>query len=335
LTETSTSSPGGSWNGTGSGPAAHADIDVSAHANANFQARFIFDDGSGWVWWVAIDNYMLTTGTPSVANDFNGTDNASGSYPVGTTTVTWTVTDASGNTANCTTDVTVNDVELPVITCPADIAVGNDAGVCGAVVTWNAATVTDNCPGASVTGSTHASGDNFAVGTTTVTITATDASGNTATCDFDVTVNDTENPVVTCPADMTVGNDAGVCEAVVTYTMPTATDNCDGTLTPSLTAGMASGATFPVGTTTVTYSATDAAGNTGDCSFDVTVEDREAPVITCPADQTVSNDPGLCSATFSYTITATDNCSQNVPVFTFGQNVGPVFPTGVVTIMGV
>jgi len=79
----------------------------------------------------------------------------------------------------------------PTITCPADITVGNDVGVCEAAVTWTTLTVMDNCPNEVVT-STHNPGDIFPKGTTTVTYTVTDCGGNVATCSFDVTVEDTE-----------------------------------------------------------------------------------------------------------------------------------------------
>ena len=65
------------------------------------------------------------------------------------------------------------------------------------------------------------------MGTTTNTFEVTDGAGLTATCSFDVTVNDTEDPAITCPADITTSNDTGDCSAVVTYTDPVASDNCD------------------------------------------------------------------------------------------------------------
>jgi hypothetical protein len=87
---------------------------------------------------------------------------------------------------------------------------------------------------------------------------------------------DTTNPVVTVPANITTPA-TGPSGAVVTYTA-TANDDRDGPLTPTCTP--ASGSTFPVGTTTVTCTATDAAGNTGTASFTVTV----TPVVVNKAD---------------------------------------------------
>src|SRR5207344_3293370 len=101
----------------------------------------------------------------------------------------------------------VNDVQAPIITCPANIVVSNTAGQCGAIVNFTP-TATDNCPGVTVTNN-PASGSFFPVGVTTVTSTATDAAGNTATCTFTVRVNDTQVPVVTCPANIVVNNTPG------------------------------------------------------------------------------------------------------------------------------
>ncbi|MBK9591879.1 MAG: HYR domain-containing protein [Crocinitomicaceae bacterium] len=255
---------------------------------------------------------------------------ASGSvFPIGTTTNTFVVTDASGNTATCSFNVTVNDTELPTITCNAPITVNNDAGVCGAVVTYTN-TSTDNCPGQVITQTAGlASGSVFPIGTTTNTFVVTDASGNTATCSFNVTVNDTELPTITCNAPITVNNDAGVCGAVVTYTN-TSTDNCPGQVITQ-TAGLASGSVFPIGTTTNTFVVTDASGNTATCSFNVTVNDTELPTITCNAPITVSNDAGVCGAVVTYTNTSTDNCPGQVITQTAGLASGSVFPIGTTT----
>ncbi|MBL4663544.1 MAG: HYR domain-containing protein, partial [Flavobacteriaceae bacterium] len=85
-------------------------------------------------------------GNISFVNDYTGTQDASASYPVGTTTVTWTATDNSGNTTTCTQTIVVNDTEAPVITiCSANIVINNDAGVCGATLSIPVPVATDNC----------------------------------------------------------------------------------------------------------------------------------------------------------------------------------------------
>ncbi|WP_085994307.1 HYR domain-containing protein [Oceanobacillus senegalensis] len=248
-------------------------------------------------------------------------------FPVGSTLVTYTATNASGDTAECSFTVTVNDTEPPEITCPDDIVVNNDPGECGANVTYTEPTVIDNCPNVTFS-CTPASGSFFPVGTNTVACTATDAAGNTSTCTFSVTVNDTEPPEISCPDDIVVNNDPGECGAMVTYTEPTVTDNCT-VVTFSCTP--ASGSFFPVGTNTVTCTATDAAGNTAECTFTVTVNDTEPPEITCPDDIVVNNDPGECGAivTFPDPIVQ-DNCPNSTVACT--PSSGSFFPVGMTTV---
>ncbi len=210
-------------------------------------------------------------GVTVVANPASGS-----SFPVGTTTVNATATDASGNTAMCSFTVTVADTQNPTISCPANITVNNAPGQCSAIVNFTVGAA-DNCPGVTVV-SSPASGSAFPVGTTTVNSTATDAAGRTATCSFTVTVNDTQNPVITCPANIVQTTAPGQCSATVNFSV-TAADNCPGV---TVVSSPASGSVFPTGTTTVTSTATDAAGNTATCSFTVTVT-NPAPVVTITA----------------------------------------------------
>src|SRR5262249_1276492 len=160
--------------------------------------------------------------------------------------VTCTADDVAGNTAECLFTVTVADTEKPSVSCPANIVVPNDAGVCTATVSYTF-TDSDNCPGVT-TSCTPASGSTFQTGTTAVTCTAHDTAGNEATCSFTVTVNEAEAPTVTCPSNVAVSTDAGQCLAIVTFA-PTAADNCPGTTTDCVPP---SGFAFPKGSTTVT-----------------------------------------------------------------------------------
>jgi HYR domain len=154
-----------------------------------------------------------------------------------------------------------------MITCPANITQSNDPNQCGAVVNYPAPTTSGGC--GTVTCS-PASGSFFPKGTTTVSC---DASGTAANpdCTFTVTVNDTQPPTITCPANQT-STAAQTCPfsntATVSFPPPTASDNCPGVTTQCTPA---SGSTFPVGTSTVTCTATDTSGNTATCSFTVAV----------------------------------------------------------------
>ncbi|MBK7761813.1 MAG: HYR domain-containing protein [Bacteroidetes bacterium] len=240
----------------------------------------------------------------------------------GLTTVTLTGIDAAGNAATPVSfTVTVLDNINPTIVCVGNQTLSAAQGSCSQMYSVPSPTMSDNCVGAlywsasfsgnpvgnpsSLSGLSNGANSaslNFNVGTTTVTLTATDSSGNTSTCSFTVTVNDTQAPSISCPANMSTNNDNGVCGAVVNFTAPTGTDNCPGASTAQ-TAGLPSGSTFPIGTTTNTFTVTDASGNTATCSFTVTVNDTEAPTISCNANITTSNDNGVCGAAVSYTVT--------------------------------
>ena len=204
---------------------------------------------------------------------------ASGStFPKGTTTVNCTATDGAGNTAMCSFTVTVNDTTPPIIMCPANVTKPNDPNQCGAAVTYPNPTMSDNCPGATFN-CTPASGSFFSVGSTTVTCTAKDAANNMSSCMFTVTVNDTQPPTIMCPGNITTTAPASCPLAgstPVSFATPgtangQVTDNCP--LPPNYMAVCTppSGTSFPVGTTTVTCTATDTSGNTAMCTFPVTV----------------------------------------------------------------
>ena len=277
-----------------------------------------------------------TNGNCSAVVTFNvsATDNCSATvisnhvsgstFNVGTTTVINTATDLSGNTASCSFTVTVVDNQNPVITCPSNITQNATNGNCSAVVTFSV-TSTDNCT-VSTTVSNPASGSTFNVGTTTVHSTATDIYGNTASCSFTVTVVDNQSPVITCPSNITQVNDAGLCSAVVTFSV-TSTDNCTVSTTVS---NPASGSTFNVGITTVISTATDIYGNTSSCSFLVKVFDTESPVITCPSNITQNTDGGLCSAVVTFSVTGTDNCGVSTTVSNPAS--GSTFNAGTTTV---
>lgn len=205
-------------------------------------------------------------GMPVTADNCGGvsvTNDAPAEFPVGTTTVTWTVTDAQGNQATATQTVTVTDDEDPTITAPEDVTVGTDAGSCSASdVDLGTPVTDDNCGVASVTNDAPAV---FSKGVTTVTWTVVDIHGNTATATQTVTVEDREKPVINCPADIEIGSSVDLL-VPVEYEAE-ATDNCGDV---SVTFDPPSGSGFPVGTTEVTVTATDAAGNQATCTFKVT-----------------------------------------------------------------
>jgi len=111
--------------------------------------------------------------------------------------------------------------------------------------------------------------------------------------------------VLTCPSNITVSNDAGECGAIVNYPMPTYTGNCG-----TVTASQNSGTFFPVGTTTVTVTGLRLDGTSDSCSFTVTVNDTEFPVVSpATVDKSVLWPPNHQMELVTVNYTATDNCS--------------------------
>ena len=273
-------------------------------------------------------------GTPTTSDNCSGTvtvtNNAPLVFPIGDTTVTWTAKDAAGKTETCTQIVTVKDTQKPTITCPATVVVSADANLCTASgVALGTPTASDNCNG-TVTVINNAPLV-FPIGDTPVTWTAEDAAGNTETCTQIVTVKDTQKPTITCPATVIVSADANLCTASgVLLGTPTTSDNCNGTVTVTVTNNAP--LVFPIGDTTVTWTAEDAAGNTETCTQIVTVKDTQKPTITCPATVVVSADANLCTASgvLLGTPTTSDNCNGTVKVT---NNAPLVFPIGDTTVI--
>ena len=195
---------------------------------------------------------------------------------VGQYTITYNATDPSGHAAiPVTRVVNVVDTTKPVVTAPANVTVYTGAGAtsCSVLVSdaaLGSASATDSCQGSLATTRTGVpAGNVFPTGTTTITYSATDASQNIGTATQTVTVIDNTPPTISCPANIIADFDPAVNGAVVTFTPPVGTDNC--AVTTTQVAGLASGSTFPAGTTTNTFRVTDGAGNSAECSFKVTV----------------------------------------------------------------
>ncbi len=274
--------------------------------------------------------YVLTGATTGTGSSLAGV-----TFNLGTTTVTWTATDGSGNTSSCTFNVLVSDTQLPVITsCGAsgNQIVTTDAGSCTYTQTgngWNAS-ATDNCTITSLTytlsGATTGSGTSldgvvFNQGVTTVTWTAVDIANNQSQCQFTVTVSDDENPVIVgCPAPITQNSDLGDCGAIVSWVVPSFTDNCEA----SIIGTTSPGTYFPVGVSSVSYAVIDNAGNQAICTFSITVVDAEAPAISCP--DTIAT----CDPLVEFSLPSTsDNCGVATLIQTAGLPSGSTFPVGV------
>ncbi len=245
-------------------------------------------------------------------------------FPLGMTAVTVTATDLAGNISSGSFAVVVRDTTAPLVTAPAD-QVAEATSSAGAVVAYPPAGASDAVGPVSL-GYSQASGTTFALGHTTVTVTATDGAGNASTATFDVFVRDTTAPALTVPANV-VAEATSAAGAIVTYPPATATDAV-GPVT--FTYSTASGTQFALGTTTVTVTATDGAGNSSTGSFTVTVRDTLAPVLTVPAN-VVAEATSAAGAIVTYPpATATD--AVGPVTFTYSTASGAQFALGTTTV---
>src|SRR6266545_1064289 len=243
--------------------------------------RFLCDHHAGSGWrdkpdWSCLSR-QLQSGGYTFCNNYLGDPGGSSpsatwqaTIPTGHTLVV-VVMEVNAGTPSTPYSVTVSGLSASAppgggvcqtcaITAPANITVANDPNQCGAVVNFPAPITSGTC---GIVGVSPASGSFFPVGTTTVNITTT--AGTTAS--FTVTVNDTQPPTITCPANIVVQTAPNATSAVVNFAA-TGSDNCPASV---LSYSPPSGSIFPLGTTIVTATNTDASGNTATCTFNVTV----------------------------------------------------------------
>ncbi|WP_298263527.1 gliding motility-associated C-terminal domain-containing protein [uncultured Lutibacter sp.] len=339
----------------------------------------------------------------SITNDLNGTATIAGEVLLkGDTTITWTADDGNGQTATCTTIITVNDNEPPKINCPTNIVVTNDTGECSSIVNFEMPTATDNCyflneslaesPPQTSSFSGNARGYwfiapvDFYITALNVPNTASNDNQNIQVMRFSQppstwsstssysellhwSNNITGNDFINVNIAINAGDIIGVLGTrgnsnINSYASNYSDINIDGnsveikrfgtqnpisnspapqgtfwtenggsisrvnfkySLTPpeaiavQQTAGLPSGSKFPIGTTTNTFKATDSSGNTAFCSFNITVNDTEAP-IALTKDITIQLDE---NGTASISAEAIDNGSYDA----CGIKLLSLFPT--------
>lgn len=229
---------------------------------------------------------VVNPGTATATDDAEGTTVVgvrndggalNGAYSKGITTITWTATDAEKLTASAIQTVTVTDKQKPSVTPPSSISTGNNPGLASAAVSVGTAAAEDNCHEVNVSGVRSdggALGSLYPVGVTTITWTATDASGNSASATQTITVVDVEAPSISVPADFAV-NATSASGAVVTFAV-NAADNVGVT---SVSCDHNSGSVFPIGYTSVTCVASDAAGHRTSATFGVDVVGAEQQMV--------------------------------------------------------
>ena len=220
------------------------------------------------------------------------------------------------------------DIQIPCPSC----TVSGPTSVCPGSTNTYTVTLTGTCTtpetitwsvtgDATISGPSNASSVSVIAGSTcgSYTVTATLTCGNCGTpptCSLPVSIVDTTPPVLSgCPSDTTVQ-----CYADVPgRANVTATDNCDGPITPVFSETQSNPGSSCNNVITRTWTATDACGNSASCSQTIAVEDNTPPVISCPA----VTSPIECPATPVFpAATATDLCDPD-PVITFSDSRTP------------
>ena len=257
-------------------------------------------------------NYGMANATDifpvTISNDSDG------SFALGNSTLTWNATDTSGNTASANQTITIVDTTTPTINVDSFSILEATAVLTPLNATdYVFPAVTDNHS----TSLSHDGPAAFPLGNTTVTWTVSDDSGNTASANQTITIQDTTPPTLVdlitpylleATAALTPVNSTS-------YVPPTVTDSYD--VSPTLTSNIPT--VLPLGDTTVVWTSSDSIGNSVSANQTITIQDTISPIITAPADYTVSlsqnqtsialnsTDYGTATATDIFAVTITNN----------------------------
>ena len=234
------------------------------------------------------------------------------SFPVGTTEVACSATDAHGNTSSGGFSVVIASAPPPPGGGPNDMTV-EATGPFGTRVVFDAGDEDDDSGRPGSGGCSPAPGSLFPLGATLVTC----PSGT-----FYIVVEDTTGPYISVSGSLTVTT-ADTGGAAISYSAA-AMDLVDGAVAVSCSPG--SGAIFPIGETTITCTASDSHGNDSEATFtaEVVLLNGNPPVLTLPGNLVVeATGPGGAVATF--TATALDDIDGSVPVVCTPPS-GSIFP---------
>lgn len=216
----------------------------------------------------------------------------------------WIARDACGNTAFEFQTITVVDDSPPTLVVPQDITIAcgdsTDTSLTGSASAWDSC---DASPMITFLDETSV-GECPEVSVVTRIWTATDACGNSASGSQRIALVDTVAPSIVCPIDIDADVEAGACDvAGLDLGFAIATDNCSQVFVTNNAP-----AVFPVGTTFVTWTATDACGLTSSCTQRVTVADATPPTITCSLGTTMLWPPNHDLINVGLGVTISDDC---------------------------
>lgn len=281
---------------------------------------------------VPLPTYMDNCGEPlTLTNDYTGTASADGFYPVGSTTVIWTIEDNNGLTDTCSFVVTITDTTIPEVVCPPDTVIMCTIDNYPAFTTIpdfisGGGQASDNCDLVSISSTLDSTGNIYMR-----TYTVFDASGLQNTCVQTIEVIDSTAPELNCVPMIIENTEINTCDKFINITPPTATDNCNGAIaiTNSLT-----GAADPSGvysdTTAITWYAEDSFGNIDSCTYNIIVVDGTGPVVSNPDTTLIMCESMLASVDTFMTVQdiidaggeASDNCGIEFVNFISQTDIG-------------
>ena len=278
------------------------------------------------IWESGLTNDTIMNGNATIINLPDTLTNLSPGY------FSYLLTDGDGCTRVDSFFIPNSDNISPVLTTqPVMIYIGANGTAGPLDPNLVVSSATDNCSIANIEVANSPAGYTCAdIGSSMVTVTATDTNNNSITAQALVTVTDTVAPQLTCPQDFEVAT----CMAVF-YDTPIVNDNCNSSITPELVEGLNSGTVFPAGTTRIVFQGTDLCGNIGTCSFNITVDvDLAINASTTPATCGLSDgtilttisggtppyeiEPdisgGVSAGTFTLTVTDAGGCQAQTTV---------------------
>ena len=315
-------------NGTTTSTTKIINVDASDTSNPTISVTNIVTNTFTGLCSTTVDLGIPMTSDNCSVNGYLGTINgysgvlADYPYPVGVTSVTWTVSDTAGNISSTIQLVTVIDNEDPVLTIPADIITSSCSVVIGV------ASATDNCSSLTPSYTIATNGGIIGLGSNTIIWYVTDGAGRTVSKTQSIIVSDTTLPEITAPSDIVSNTLSGFCFSKVDLGIPSVRDDCTvAGYTASINGynGILSDYEYPIGVTTITWTVSDTAGNISSTIQHVTVNHQQKPIITVSETTiTVSTciyilqDPIITTCSSSHTISRNPEGNQ--------------FTTGITTI---
>ncbi|MEM7162621.1 MAG: HYR domain-containing protein [Bacteroidota bacterium] len=244
-------------------------------------------------------------------------------FPLGTTSNVFEITDESGNASTCSFNVTVIDIQDPIINCPPSQTFSIEQTNCmyNFIHDFD---VQENCTIYSIQGNTsEIINDNLALGQYQYDFTVIDGNNNQSNCSFELTIVDENAPQIVCE-NLMVDVDQN-CQ----YLMPDLFEELELNDCNAIAVNFQSPVPGEVvhGVTEVTFSIVDEFNNiSANCIAEIFPNDTIAPEVLCPMDTIVFADPSSCGAILNYEYWAEDNCGLFDTIYSSNNGQNPIEP---------